>query len=169
MIIYRHHGQNKFSAKATVYLTSLTVALNLLIPLGISAEQHSPGIIYQNNFNFGTDSMTDPGDNPTGLISFNTNQISNYEIGNNVGIGVPSGSYSSPGTVLFSFNENKIRESGVVGYCFDISRDSVSEFSENGSVIPTTVTLNKGFDNYNSLNISDNKISGPLSESTGMY
>ena len=168
MIIYRHHGQNNFSAKATVCLTSLTVALNLLIPLGISAEQHSPGIIYQNNFNFGTDSMTDPGDNPTGLISFNTNQISNYEIGNNIGIGVPSGSYSSPGTVLFSFNENKIRESGVVGYCFDISRDSVSEFSENGSVIPTTVTLNKGFDNYNSLNISDNKISGPLSESTGM-
>lgn len=168
MIIYRHHVQHKLSTKTTVYLTSLTVALNLLIPLCISAEQHSPGIIYQNNFNFGTDSMTDPGDNPTGLISFNTNQISNYEIGNNIGIGVPSGSYSSPGTVLFSFNENKIRESGVVGYCFDISRDSVSEFSENGSVIPTTVTLNKGFDNYNSLNISDNKISGPLSESTGM-
>lgn len=168
MITYRHHVQHKFSAKTTVYLIFLTVALNLLIPLGASAEQHSPGIIYQNNFNFGTDSMTDSGDNPTGLISFNTDQISNYEIGNNIGIGVSSGSFISPGTVLFSFNENEIRKSGVVGYCFDISRDNVSEFSRNGSVLPTTVTLNRGFDNYTSLNITDNKISGPLSESTGM-
>lgn len=168
MIIYRHHSKHNFSAKATVYLTFITIALNLLTPFGASAEQHSPGIIYQNNFNFGTDSMTDSGNNPTGLISFNTDQISNYEIGNNIGIGVPSGSFISPGTVLFSFNENEIRESGVVGYCFDISRDNVSEFFRNDSVIPTTVTLNKGFDNYNSLNINDNKISGPLSESTGM-
>lgn len=147
MIDIRHRVEHYCLRKAAVYLTVFAAVTGTLTAADVSAEPHSPGVIYQNSFNFGIDSMIDSEVGTVGEISFNQTDISDSETGNNIGIGVSSDSWGNYGTISFSFKDGEARDCGTVGYCFDISRGDTEKFQQTDSPIMTSVTLNKGFVN----------------------
>lgn len=156
MFTNRHHVTLH---KPTICLAVLIAILDISIPINISAQMPEPDVIYQNDFNLGTDSMTNTTGNQTGNITFDSKNTVTSEVGNNIGIGAGPASSDSEYTVLFGFTDKQTE--GIISYCFDVSLSGSLNSAQTGYVQPFNVVLNKYIKIKTSLNIIDNTIFVP--------